>query len=81
MLAPRATRLVATGLTAVAGADFLQLAYYVAKKASGIPAKPSGPTCATGRRPPGTRSILLGTASARNRCFARTPAGIDAAMR
>lgn len=32
---PRLTRLVATGLTAVAGSDFLQLAYDAAKHASG----------------------------------------------
>jgi hypothetical protein len=35
VFAPRLTRLVAAGLTAVAGADFLQLAYDAAKKASG----------------------------------------------
>jgi hypothetical protein len=35
VFAPRATRLVAAGLTAVAGANFLQLAYDRAKKAAG----------------------------------------------
>jgi hypothetical protein len=35
VFAPRLTRLVATGLTAVAGSDFLQLAYDAAKRASG----------------------------------------------
>jgi len=34
VLAPRATRLVAATLTAVAGSDFLQLAYATAQKAS-----------------------------------------------
>ncbi|HEU5107225.1 MAG TPA: DUF1360 domain-containing protein, partial [Micromonosporaceae bacterium] len=34
VLAPRATRLVATSLTAVAASDFLQLAYGMAKKAA-----------------------------------------------
>jgi hypothetical protein len=35
VFAPRLTRLVATGLTAIAGSDFLQLAYDAAKRASG----------------------------------------------
>ena len=35
VFAPRLTRLVATGLTAVAGSDFLQLAYDAAKRATG----------------------------------------------
>jgi hypothetical protein len=35
VFAPRLTRLVASGLTAVAGSDFLQLAYDAAKRASG----------------------------------------------
>jgi Protein of unknown function (DUF1360) len=35
VFAPRLTRLVAGGLAAVAGSDFLQLAYDAAKKASG----------------------------------------------
>jgi hypothetical protein len=35
VFAPRPTRLVATGLTTVAGADFLHLAYDAAKQASG----------------------------------------------
>jgi hypothetical protein len=35
VFAPRLTRLVATGLTAVAGSDFLQLAYDAAKDATG----------------------------------------------
>jgi hypothetical protein len=35
VFAPRLTRTVAAGLTAVAGADFLQLAYDAAKKVSG----------------------------------------------
>ncbi|MFG3707922.1 DUF1360 domain-containing protein [Micromonospora sp. NPDC047670] len=34
VLAPRLTRLVATGLTAVAASDFLQLAYAVAQRAA-----------------------------------------------
>jgi hypothetical protein len=35
VFAPQLTRLVASGLTAVAGSDFLQLAYDAAKRASG----------------------------------------------
>lgn len=35
VFAPRLTRLVATGLTAIASSDFLQLAYDAAKRASG----------------------------------------------
>jgi hypothetical protein len=35
VFAPRLTRLVATGFTAIAGSDFLQLAYDAAKRASG----------------------------------------------
>jgi hypothetical protein len=35
VIAPRATRMIAAGLTAVTGADFLQLAYDAAKKATG----------------------------------------------
>jgi hypothetical protein len=37
VLAPRATRLAATALTAVAASDFLQLAYGVAKDAADSP--------------------------------------------
>jgi hypothetical protein len=38
VLAPRATRLVATALTAVAGSDFLQMAYGAAKRVADPPA-------------------------------------------
>lgn len=38
VLAPRLTRLVATAATAVTGADFLHLAYEIAKKQAGRPA-------------------------------------------
>lgn len=44
VLAPRATRLVATGLTAVAVSDFLQLAYGAAKSAAEQPEQSSDQT-------------------------------------
>jgi len=41
VLAPRATRLVAMTFTAVAGSDFLQLAYGAAKRLADTPADPA----------------------------------------